>query len=159
MAGLCDCRRDAEGGRKDQRDGAWFDRNRLNPCCEVADLLGPGPHWACGPDWVALAAGETPGPAVVDPWGALSSIPPASRGGRPAIDVAAQTSETIQGPTRIPGTAPALDRCRAEPIGSDAARVHRLVVELLQLGLVLGLFIRQEDEQLLDGAVLGALGQ
>ena len=33
LAGLCDCRRDAEGGRKDQRDGAWFDRNRLQTDC------------------------------------------------------------------------------------------------------------------------------
>jgi len=31
IAGLCDCRRDVGGGRKDQRDGAWFDRNRLSP--------------------------------------------------------------------------------------------------------------------------------
>ncbi len=30
LAGLCDCRRDAQGGRKDERDGAWFDRNRLS---------------------------------------------------------------------------------------------------------------------------------
>ena len=29
IAGLCDCRRDAEGGRKDQRDGMGFDKNRL----------------------------------------------------------------------------------------------------------------------------------
>ena len=29
IAGLCDCRRDAEGGRNDQRDGVEFDRNRL----------------------------------------------------------------------------------------------------------------------------------
>ena len=37
MAGLCDCRRDAEGGRKDQRDGMGFDRNRLTV------TLGPLP--------------------------------------------------------------------------------------------------------------------
>ena len=70
-----------------------------------------------------------------------------------------QPPETGQGPARIPGTVPVLNRCRPESIGSDAARVHRFVIELLQLGLVLGLLVRQEDEQLLDRALLGALGQ
>ena len=47
IAGLCDCRRDTEGGRKDQRHGMGFDRNRLN--ARVAPLaaglrLVPGTH-------------------------------------------------------------------------------------------------------------------
>ena len=85
---------------------------------------------------------------------------PTARGRRsPAVQVGAQPPETGQGPAPIPGTVPVLNRCRPESIGSDAARVHRFVIELLQLGLVLGLLVRQEDEQLLDRALLGALGQ
>ena len=43
--------------------------------------------------------------------------------------------------------------------GLHAAAVHHFVIKLFQLVLVLGLFVGQEQEQVMDGAGFGAVCQ
>ena len=103
IAGLCDCRRDAEGGRKDQRDGAWFDRNRLRS--------GPAGLW---PPDTAKFRTRQPGsrpPTAPRPRPNTARVPGRSPGGT-AWAAAGPGAPAAPPPRGAETPDPHADRCR-----------------------------------------------